>query len=69
MAIKHYLVELATEVAVTVNDDEVTQGKTLYQLVFDKTQAYIDNFIETDEQFLMKIVAEDCEQEEVLANV
>jgi len=57
MAIKHYLVELATEVPITINDSNL-KDNSIYRTVFEATQKYIDDYIPTEEQFVMKIVAE-----------
>jgi hypothetical protein len=62
MAIKHYLVELVTEVPITINDSELIDN-SVYRTVFNATQEYIDEFIEADELFSMKIVADASDSE------
>jgi flagellar biosynthesis/type III secretory pathway protein FliH len=62
MAIKHYLVELATEVPITINDNNL-RDNSIYETVLEATQHYINDYIETDEQFLVKIVAEQTHKE------
>jgi hypothetical protein len=62
MAIKHYLVELATEVPITIDDNKLSDN-SIYQTVMEATQSYINDYINSDEQFLMKIVAESTHEE------
>jgi len=62
MAIKHYLVELATEVPITINDKNL-KDNSIYETVLEATQHYINDYIETDEQFFVKIVAEQTHEE------
>ena len=62
MAIKHYLVELATEVPITIDDSKLSDN-SIYQTVMEATQNYINDYINSDEQFLMKIVAESTHEE------
>jgi biotin synthase-like enzyme len=62
MAIKNYLVELATEVPITINDSNL-KDNSIYETVLEATQHYINDYIETDEQFFVKIVAEQPHKE------
>jgi hypothetical protein len=53
---------LVTEVPITINDSELIDN-SVYRTVFKATQKYIDEYIETDEQFAMKIVADASDSE------
>ena len=58
MAEKHYLVELTTEIGVVIDDKEVTETKSLYELVMDKVQLSIDNQNLNDKDYQVKLLAE-----------
>ena len=63
MAIKHYLIELTTEIPVVVNDKEVSNVKSLYEIVMDKTQEYLNSTDLNSNEYVVKIVAEEYEKE------
>lgn len=58
MAIKHYLVELTTQIGVVVDDKEVSDTKSLYQLVVDKTQSLMNDQDLNNKNYNLKVVAE-----------
>lgn len=58
MAIKHYLVELTTQIGVVVDDKEVSETKSLYQLVVDKTQSLMNDQDLNNKNYNLKVVAE-----------
>jgi hypothetical protein len=58
MAIKHYLVELTTQIGVVVDDKEVSATKSLYQLVVDKTQSLMNDQDLNDKNYNLKLIAE-----------
>jgi len=63
MAIKHYLIELTTEIPVVVNDKEVSNVKSLYEIVMDKTQEYLNSTDLNSNEYVAKVVAEEYEKE------
>lgn len=64
MALKHYLVELTTEIPVVVDDKEVSAVKSLYEVVMDKTQEVMDNYDLNQSKYQVKVLAEEYERVE-----
>ena len=64
MALKHYLVELTTEIPVVVDDKEVSKVKSLYEVVMDKTQEVMDNYDLNQSKYQVKVLAEEYERAE-----
>ena len=58
MAQKHYLIELTTEIGVVVDDKDVTETKSLYQVVMDKTQEVISIQDFNDKDYQVKVLGE-----------
>jgi hypothetical protein len=58
MAQKHYLIELTTEIGVVVDDKDVSETKSLYQVVMDKTQEVISIQDFNDKDYQVKVLGE-----------
>ena len=54
---KHYLVELTTEIAVVLDDKENTDN--LYQDIIDKTQLVMDNTDFNEQTYSVKVIAQE----------
>ena len=54
---KHYLVELTTEIAVVLDDKENTDN--LYQDIIDKTQYVMDNTDFNEQTYSVKVIAQE----------
>ena len=58
MAQKHYLIELTTEIGVVVDDKDVSETKSMYQVVMDKVQLSLDNQDLNDKDYQIKVLGE-----------
>lgn len=61
MALKHYKVELVTNVGVVVNDNDVSGARTLYGLIIDKAQDVIQDIDLNNRTYAVKVIAEEYE--------
>ena len=56
--IRHYLVELTTEIGVVINDNEVTEEVSAFQLITDKTKEIMGVLDFNDREYQIKVIGE-----------
>ena len=56
--IRHYLVELTTEIGVVINDNEVTDEVSAFQLITDKTKEIMGVLDFNDREYQIKVIGE-----------
>ena len=63
MAINSYLIELTTEIPITINDNELKENKSFYEVVFEKTEQVMSDLDLNKSDYQLKVVSEVKESE------
>lgn len=63
MAINSYLVELSTEIPITINDNELKEDKSFYEVVFEKAEQVMLDLDLNKSDYQLKVVSETKETE------
>ena len=58
MAINSYLVDLSTEIPITINDNELKEDKTFYEVVFKKAEEVMGSLDLNKSDYQLKVVSE-----------